>query len=327
MTQTADPDRTWHFDILLCDGFVLTELAAVLDPLRIANRSTAQPHYSWTYLSRDGGLRKNGSGIMVETQAVPDRPQADFLFVLGNSDPDHPDLSVAPLLRRYRYSGAKVFLLAEAAARFIQEEGAENGLDSAHATHWENSHLLREQHGVFNVGNTLVSDTGTIVTCAGMEATVDVVLALIKQHISSAVGVSVANVLLHDTVRDGSTLQPNMASQLPTTGDSGLDRCIRLMQDHIEEPMTIAHLTETLGISPRSLERKFKSRLGCSPVTFYREIRLHRANNLLLNSSLSICEVGLACGFGSGFSNVYKSFFGKTPSALRRERAQAPLAD
>ena len=250
MTQTADPDRTWHFDILLCDGFVLTELAAVLDPLRIANRSTAQPHYSWTYLSRDGGLRKNGSGIMVETQAVPDRPQADFLFVLGNSDPDHPELSVASLLRRYRYSGAKVFLLAEAAARFIQEEGAENGLDSAHATHWENSHLLREQHGVFNVGNTLVSDTGTIVTCAGMEATVDVVLALIKQHISSAVGVSVANVLLHDTVRDGSTLQPNMASQLPTTGDSGLDRCIRLMQDHIEEPMTIADLTETLGISP-----------------------------------------------------------------------------
>ena len=92
------------------------------------------------------------------------------------------------------------------------------------------------------------------------------------------------------------------------------------MQDNIEEPVPINEIVDELGISTRSLERKFKTFLGTTPNGFYREMRLSKANNLLLNTTMSVREIGLACGFPNGFSSLYKSFFGITPFVLRKRR-------
>ena len=320
----TEPEKT-HFDIILCDGFVLSELAALTDSLRICNRTVATPVFSWSFHSNGGGVRQNPDGVMVETQDVPKKPIAQYAFVLGNADPDHPELSMRPFVRRYTYEGARVYLLAEAATRFIQEDGSATRF----STHWENSTLIKERQGLFEVGGQLASENGQIVTCAGMEATVDVVLGIIGQLVSSAVQLTVANILLHESVRAPGTLQPNVGASIAVTGDKDLDYCIQLMQDNIEVPLTISELVAELGFSPRSLERKFKAHLGVSPNTFYREIRLHRANNLLLNTTMCVRDVGLACGFPNGFSGLYKSFFGTTPAALRKARAesQSPNTD
>ncbi len=308
--------QTWHFDIILCDGFVLSELSAITDTLRICNRTLAHKAFSWSFHSDGGGIRRNPCGVMVETQDIPQKPDAQFLFVLGNADPDAPGLSLRPMLSRYFYAGTRTYLLAEAAARFIHEDGSAGHM----TTHWENSTLLRERHGYFEAGTQFVCDAGQVVTCAGLEATVDVVLALIGKLISTAAQTTVANILLHDTVRDPGTLQPVNGGAIAHTGDRDLDHCIRLMQENIEDPLPISTLVDDLGISPRSLERRFKTRLGVSPNTFYRKIRMHRANNLLLNTSMCVRDVGLACGFPNGFSTLYKSFFGVTPAALRKAR-------
>ena len=92
------------------------------------------------------------------------------------------------------------------------------------------------------------------------------------------------------------------------------------MQANIEEPMPIGDIVAELGISTRSLERKFKTYLATTPNGFYREMRLNKANNLLLNTSMSVREIGLACGFQNGFSSLYKSIFGITPLTLRKRR-------
>ncbi len=318
-----ESQKSWHIDILLCEGFVLSELAAITDTLRICNRTVANAPFTWSFHSVGGGIRRNACGVMVDTSDVSQKPSANFLFVLGNADPDNPGLSLRPTLRRYRFQGTKIYLLAEAATRYISEGDDGVGL----ATHWENSSLLREKLGLFEAGQSLASDNGSVVTCAGMEATVDVVLSLIGQLVSAAVQMTVSNVLLHETVRDLSTLQPSASMKSTVTCDNDLDRCIRIMQENIEDPIPISDLVSRLGISPRSLERKFKAYLGSSPNTFYREIRLHRANNLLLNTTMSVRDVGLACGFANGFSSLYKSFFGVTPAALRKSRRMQQAAE
>ena len=63
--------------------------------------------------------------------------------------------------------------------------------------------------------------------------------------------------------------------------------------------------------------------LNTTPNRFYRELRLTKANNLLLNTTLSVRDVGLACGFSNGFSGLYKSYYGITPFALRKQRRAA----
>lgn len=313
--NTQPPSKGWHFDIILCDGYVVSELAAITDILRISNRTVAPALFSWAFRSIGGGLRKNPCGVMVETSDIPEKPDADFLFVLGNSDPYHPDLAMRPVLARYAYEGARIFLLAEAATRYIREEGTA----SHHTTHWENSTLLRERLGYFEVGTQLAAQDGQIVTCAGLEATVDLLLTLLGELLSSAAQTTVANILLHDTVRDPATLQPSTVMARPGASDPEIDACVTLMQQHIESPLSIADIAGRIGVSLRTLERKFQSQLSVSPKRFYREIRMHRANNLLLNTNMSVRDVGLACGFPNGFSGLYKEFFGVTPAARRRK--------
>jgi len=309
--------RVWQIDIIVADGFVLLEVAAIVDAIRIANRIIAQPQFAWTYRSADGGMIESRCEAFVKSEPFVDRPTADYAFVIGNSDPDSAALSLPALISAYTYRGAQVFLLAEAASRYIKDQGSA----AQHlSTHWENSALLRERSSLFEADSMLASEDGLVVTCAGMGATVDVVLALMGRHISSAALVTVSNVLLHDRIRDFSTRQPFGGAQSSASGDGVLDRCIRIMQDNIEDPLPISELVAQLGLSARSLERRFKTFLGTTPNSFYREMRLSKANNLLLNTNMSVGEVGLACGFPSGFSGMYKAQFGMTPLELRKRR-------
>jgi transcriptional regulator GlxA family with amidase domain len=312
----AGDQKVWQFDIVVADGFVITELSAITDLLRIANCTVAQAPFKWTFRSAKGGRVASPSGVYVETEPFTPKPEADFLFVVGNADADSAALSLGQTISSYTFRGAKVYLLAEAASRYIRDSGNHEG----HTTHWENSVFLRERLGMFDAGHALASENGSVVTCAGMGATVDIVLGLIGRLVSSATQMTVANIMLHENIRDAGSLQPFSGVKPTITGDSDLDQCIRIMQNNMEEPVPISELVDMLGISTRSLERKFKTFLGSTPNTFYREMRLSKANNLLLNTTMSVREIGLACGFPSGFSGLYKSFFGITPFALRKRR-------
>ena len=153
-----------------------------------------------------------------------------------------------------------------------------------------------------------------------MGSTVDVVLTIMARHIPAATVAAVADVLLHDRIRDLGTLQPFGGSSVALTGDNELDECIALMQANIEEPLPISELVRLIGVSSRSLERRFRDKLASRPAEYYRALRLNKANNLLLNTSMPINEIALACGFPSGFTPHYRALFGRTPQAARKER-------
>lgn len=307
-------------DIIVADGFVLTELAGVVDTLRLANRVSALPVFKWNYRSANGGPVISRSEAMVNSSTFEDRPDADYLFVIGNTDQDCPALSLQKEIDRYTNRQATVFLLAEAASRYIKDSGDKI---SSHTTHWENTELLKERGSLIDTGQAIAAQDGGIVTCAGMGTTYDVTLALIGRHVSPATQMAVANILLHDKIRDFSTMQPFSGAKGTVTGDRELDQCIEIMQANIEDPLPIGELVKVLSLSNRSLERKFRLHLNTTPNRFYRELRLTKANNLLLNTTMSVRDVGLACGFSNGFSGLYKSFYGITPAVLRKQRRAA----
>ncbi|QYX56466.1 helix-turn-helix domain-containing protein [Roseovarius sp. SCSIO 43702] len=309
----SDPRDIIRFDLLLTEGFVLTEYAGVVDQLRLANRVMLRPAFAWRSFSRRGGPVACLSDAVVETLPFAARPEAEYVFVLGNSDPAHPDLSMGRVIDAYVARGTKVILLAEAAARFIEERG-----DTGLTTHWENRALLAERMELGEGAQALATERGQIITSAGMGSTVDMVLTLMARHIPAATVATVTDILLHDRVRDLGTLQPFGTRRSPLTGDAELDRAVELMQANIEEPLPIAEIVRLVGVSARSLERRFAARLRARPAEYYRALRLNRANNLLLNTSMPISEIALACGFSSGFTPRYRAEFGLTPQAARR---------
>jgi hypothetical protein len=118
-----------YCDILVTDGFVLTEMAAVSDALRITNRVNATPLFSWTFRSAQGGPVASPSGATVMTEPFSDKARPEYVFAIGNAAANAPALSMGPTIRRYVHSGAQVFLMAEAASRHLKERGGDQWRD------------------------------------------------------------------------------------------------------------------------------------------------------------------------------------------------------
>ena len=95
--------------------------------------------------------------------------------------------------------------------------------------------------------------------------------------------------------------------------------------------MSCAELASAAGLSSRQLERLFRRYFDETPTRYYLHLRLSHARQLLMQTSMAILPIGLACGFvsASHFSKSYSDHFGRSPSDERlgnrtaRSRAMA----
>lgn len=117
--------------------------------------------------------------------------------------------------------------------------------------------------------------------------------------------------------------RPDAAPGSPAQAGTGatLSRALRLL----EESGDFKNLAERLGLTDRHLRRLFARHLGATPAAVLRTRRLHLARQLLETSSLPMIDVAHAAGFRSlrRFNDAMRSAFGRPPSALRRQSAQA----
>ena len=99
-----------------------------------------------------------------------------------------------------------------------------------------------------------------------------------------------------------------------------LCEALELMRTNFAEPLPTEQIARLVGLSRRQIERLFKQHLETLPSRHYLSLRLRHAQELLLNTTESILQIGLRCGFSSGphFSNAYKAHFGHTPRDARK---------
>ena len=288
-------------DIILSDGFVMTELSGVVDVLRLANRVVDKKMFTFRYVSPEAGIVKSSADTWLNASALSNNPDADIAVFLGNSDLNFTSREIEKAVHKYRYTNAKVVLLAEAAAIYISAN-SDDGF--GHTTHWENRLLLEERSGLYDIAPSLAVSTDKIVTCAGLVSTYDIMLQIVAGYLSKAKLLTISSILLLDKVRSFETRQPGAMDALSAGKDSHIDQAIKMMQSNIEEPLKTTELAKVLGQTTRSLERQFLRHLGRSPGRFYRELRLIRAQNFLVNTDMSILEIAAACGFGSNFGKI-----------------------
>jgi len=90
--------------------------------------------------------------------------------------------------------------------------------------------------------------------------------------------------------------------------------------DNFQNEISIDAIAEIAHLTVPSFCRYFKSRTRKTFVDYLNEIRVSHARKLLIDSELSVSQVGLECGFQnlSHFHRVFKNQVGFTPLAYRR---------
>lgn len=97
-------------------------------------------------------------------------------------------------------------------------------------------------------------------------------------------------------------------------------RALKLINQNIEKNYGLEILANKLGISGEHLRRLFKKHLGTTPSSVINTVRLLFAKKLITETSLSMAEVAIACGYKniSNFNYQLKKIYNKPPSALRK---------
>ena len=147
-------------------------------------------------------------------------------------------------------------------------------------------------------------------------------LSLIALRQGRELATQVAEQFIHERIRDTHEHQRMTLRSRLGISHPKLLKVVELMEMNLEEPLARSELAGRTGLSTRQLERLFRKYLARTPTRYYQELRLYRARMLLTQTSLSVLDVALACGFisASHFSKCYREFFAKTP---REERTMA----
>lgn len=318
------------FVFFLIPDFTMIAFATALEPLRSANRMLGYDAYKWRLASSDGRPVNASNGVQcaVNTSlederrkmAGPDRPS--MVIVCSGIDVERYQNRTAFAWLREEYNRGVAIGGLCTGAHVLAAAGLLS--NKRCAIHWENLPGFSEAFPKANVFADLFEVDQNIYTCAGGTAALDMMLKLIGDDFDDGLVNRVCEQVLTDRVRS-----PTDRQRLPLRARLGVQNAkvlsiIELMEGNLSEPLSLIDIAGHVGLSRRQIERLFRTEMGRSPARYYLEIRLDRARHLLLQSSLPVVEVAVACGFvsASHFSKCYRELYSHSPQQERVDRKQ-----
>ncbi len=314
-----------RFVFVLLEGFTLLSFAGAVDALRLANRVLGRAAYSWVLAGEQPGEATSASGTRVRLDSGLEALHHSDTVILCGGVSVQEQVSKPLLAWLWRAARRGVSMGAFCTgAHVLAEAGL---LDGHRATiHWENHDSFAEDYPEVDLTRSVYVIDGNRMTTASGTASIDLMLALIAQDHGAEVANSVADQQIYTSIR---TERDTQRLSVPTrigVRHPKLAQAIQGMEAHIEDPVSPATLAAEVGLSTRQLERLFRRYLNRSPKRYYMELRLQKARNLLMQTDMSVINVGLACGFTSPshFSKCYRTHYATTPYRERGAQAQKP---
>lgn len=189
--------------------------------------------------------------------------------------------------------------------------------------HWESMPGFREEFPSIQVSSELYEIDGNLFTCAGGGAALDMMLTIVETDHGRDLARQVSDLFIHASIRQANEPQRMDVQSRIGLHHQGLIDCVELMEANIEQPLTTQELAEIIGISKRQLERLFRAHMDTTPTHYYQDLRLQASKRLLEQTTLSVLDVALACGFSSAghFSKRFRLLFGMPPKQARQQIA------
>ena len=324
MPEPTPPiQKPLRYGFLLLPQFSLSAWALAADALTRANVLAERRVFETLTLSLEGERVRAGCGVDITTDlTLSYAPRLDALFIVAEDAQLPVDVE---LLQRHLalLSPDKLFIAGlDTGSYWMARAGLLSGYRAT--LHWQEINRFTEEFPDVIVSSNLYEIDRNRGSCAGGAATLDFMLALIGQHMGADFAAQLSEVFSIERIRPGNERQRIPLQTRIGGSQPKLTEAVSLMEANIEEPLTTDDIAFYVGVSRRQLERLFKQHLNTVPSKYYLELRLNRARQLLQQTSKSIVQIGLSCGFSSGphFSSTYRTHFGITPREERAQRSQ-----
>lgn len=322
-SPVSDQDAALELELLLLPDTSMLLLAAIVEPLRGANRLANRQVYNWRLTSSDGAAVTTISGfpIAVSGRFDPAAARDALIVIAGYNIEAHV---TRDLIGRLRQAGRRSAAIGgvESGAWLLAMAGLLDGRRAT--THWEDLEVFEARFPQITVQADRFVIDGDRFTTGGATPALDMALELIRRRQGHALAMDVASLFIYEDTSLPSDPQRSISLGQLAKREPRVAAAVRLMESHIEDPLTVSQIAGILGLSSRRLETLFKTALGQRPREYYLSYRLNAARRQLIAGSGSIIQIGTSCGFNSAaaFSRAYRGRFGESPSETRRNAAQ-----
>ena len=315
---TPQPTR---YGFLLLGNYSMIAFSSAIEVLRMANRLKRETIYEWPTYTLTGDAVTASNGVVIQPDApITQIGRLDALFVCSGLRVNQQWTdALKPLLTKIARAGIPLGGICTG-TQILARAGL---LDGYRCTiHWENMAALRETAPNVVVTEELYELDRDRLTVSGGTAPLDMMFELVRRQHGKELAVSISEQFMCDRMRGEYDRQRVPLKLLIGADQPKLIEAVELMESNLEELINLDDLSHLVGVSRRQLERLFKKYLGCVPSRYYLDLRLKKARQLLLQTSISISDVAIACGFvsASHFSKSYRDMFGLTPREERQKQ-------
>jgi transcriptional regulator GlxA family with amidase domain len=309
--------------IVVFDGVQALDVAGPMDVFAEANNLLApEQQYQVTLVGmHPGGVRcANGLELKVETDYLSYHDQPDLLLVAGG--PKLPEMRPAPSFLQWlsaKAAGSRRFGSVCNGAFPLGHAGLLNGKNVT--AHWHHVDRLAAQFPRARVrpDKIFVRD-GSLFTCAGVTAGVDLCLALVTEDWGHDMALRIAKQLIVYIRRDGGQSQYSPYLAVGPKEETIVAKVLRYVTDHISEQLSIEQLADAVAVSRRTFSRMFAKDASMTPSAFVEQIRVDFSRKLLEETDLPLKTVAFRCGFHS--ANHMRVIFARRLDTTPREYRQ-----
>lgn len=313
-------DRPLSTGFLIFPGFPMACLTSMIEPMRAANEISGKQAFEWQLISVTPAKVRSSALIDFEpTQTLGAVRDLDLLVLLSSPTARFEQYSHAARLRELQRHGTMICAVSGGVFPLVQSGiGAGKPL----AVHWCYKSAFEADFPDQLCSDRVIELAGDTITAAGAAAAFDLSLHFIEQKLGPAIATEVACWFQHPVIRREGVRQAvplhsgNLeGEQLPPL----VARAVKIFSRNLKEPISLSAVANELGISPRHLERSFKSATGGNPTQFYRKMRMDAARQMVLYTNDRLNDIGAAVGYGSfqTFKRHYETVFKVDPKTDR----------
>lgn len=299
------------------------ELGVACEVFGIDRTDTGGPAFDFRLVTPQPGRvpTKLGFELVVE-QSLDAAEGVDLLVVPAYGGDAALDPAALELIRATHARGAWVLSVCSGAFAL----GRAGLLDGRRCTtHWMYTDQLAARFPAATVDpGVLYVEDRRVVTSAGTAAGVDACLHLVRRELGAGAASAIARRMVVPPHRDGGQAQ---FIDAPVPQCSGpLAEVLAWAEQHLADDLSVTVLARRALMSERTFARRFRAEVGTTPAAWVARLRLHRAQELLERTDLSVEEIAQQAGFGAAAAlrHHFAQALDTSPQSYRRTFAAVP---
>lgn len=220
------------------------------------------------------------------------------------------------LIKQWHELGTKICAIGSSSI-FLAEAGLLN--QRAATTHWSQIENFRKRYPTVKLqADFLITQSENIYCASSVNSGSDLIIHFIDLLFNQSIAQHVeAN--FSPEIRKSYASSLYIQDQKSPHKDEDIIRLQYWLNENFKQNTSCKDMASMLGISVRSLNRRFKESIQQSPIQYLQSLKIDHAKELLQHSNLTTNEIATQCGFNdiSYFCSTFKRLTGMPSNTYR----------